>query len=76
MIRESSCGYIVPSEDPEAYCTAILNAYSEQEELIEKGFNGREFVVAWYSKATIAGKYNELITQLTLPTPEQSNNCR
>lgn len=64
FLRIAGCKRVVPLNDNEAYCQAVLKAYEERAELPQEGQNGRKFVEVNYSKDAIASKYHQLINSI------------
>jgi len=44
VIKETQCGYIVPSEDPVALSEAVIDLYKNKEKALEMGRNGARWV--------------------------------
>ena len=65
LIHHSRCGRVVPTDDPQAYTDAVIQAFHDRLMLAEEGERGRRFVVQEYSKEAVAHKYDKLIRQLT-----------
>lgn len=61
LVQHANCGIIVPPDDADALEQAIRQAYSDQTKLKQLGLNGREYVVAHFSRAAISKQYDDLI---------------
>lgn len=64
IIGRSGCGRVVPPEDRQALCDAVLAAYRDRDALHAEGMRGRRFVEEGYSKQAIASRYDALIQEL------------
>lgn len=70
LIKASGCGRVVPPENNEAFCGAILKAFNEKSLLKDEGVRGRNFVLKYYSKQVNSAKYNSIISKLTEDIPK------
>lgn len=69
VVVEANCGWPVPPDDDQALAAAIEHAYHNPAELQQKGANGRDYVVAHYSRQAIACQYDVLIRQVVEGKP-------
>ena len=64
VAAESHCGRVVPVGRGDLFTEAVLAAFQHPDALAEEGRRAREWVVARYSKETIAAAYDGLIGEL------------
>ena len=64
VVSESSCGWAVPPDDPQALAASIEAAYSSREEMARRGKRGRDYVISHYSRRAAARQYDELIRRI------------
>jgi colanic acid biosynthesis glycosyl transferase WcaI len=72
VVQESGCGRVVPVGDADAFVRAIRESFTERDELITEGLNGRDYVVRNYSKESISKHYDQLIHGLVKEKKEQA----
>jgi colanic acid biosynthesis glycosyl transferase WcaI len=68
LVKEADCGVWVPPEDPKSLAEAIKNMLNQPETLDRYGKNGREYVVAHYSRDKLIKKYRELLHEVATST--------
>lgn len=64
-VRESGCGYVVPPRDSEELAARIRHLYDHPDVALEMGKRARQSLEKQYSRKVIAGKYFELLKQVT-----------
>jgi colanic acid biosynthesis glycosyl transferase WcaI len=66
LVKEADCGVCVPPEDPKSLAEAIKNMLNIPETLDRYGKNGREYVVAHYSRDKLLKRYRELLHEVAM----------
>jgi colanic acid biosynthesis glycosyl transferase WcaI len=66
VVTEADCGWAVPPDDPASLAAALENAYHWRAELVKRGLNGRDYVLAHHSRRAVAVQYDALIREVTL----------
>jgi glycosyltransferase involved in cell wall biosynthesis len=65
MLNEADCGYVVKAEDPIALFEILNNLlFIEKNELVEKGLNGRKWLIENRSYSTLANSYYSLLEKI------------
>lgn len=64
VINESGCGSVVSSDNPQAFTSAIEQAFERRDSLPAEGAKGRAYVERTYSKEAVAARYSALIEDL------------
>jgi glycosyltransferase involved in cell wall biosynthesis len=64
-IRESGCGYVVPPGNPEALAEKVRYLFNHPEAVREMGRKGRESLERNYSRRVAAGKYFDLLREVS-----------
>lgn len=64
VVQQAKCGIAVPPSDPAALAEAVRWALANSERMAEMGRNGREYVVARHSPASVARQYHELLSSV------------
>ena len=64
LVHEADCGVLVPPEDPKARAKAI-QVLAKKPDLLERlGSNGREYVVANFSRPMLVKQYHQLLHEV------------
>lgn len=63
ILKRSGSAIVVPPEDSSAIAKAILYLHQHREEAIEMGKQGRNFVIAQYSRRSLASSYIEVMQE-------------
>ena len=66
VVREASCGVIVPPGRPELLARAIRDAYEERLDLEEMGRRGRDWVVSEADRQVALRRYRDLLREVRL----------
>jgi colanic acid biosynthesis glycosyl transferase WcaI len=64
IVDQSDCGWTTPPDNATALAQAVEQAYHERSTLLQKGLNGRAYVMAHHSRPAVTHKYHELIQQI------------
>jgi glycosyltransferase involved in cell wall biosynthesis len=64
LIQEADCGVCVPPEDPKRLAQTIKDLSNHPEKLEQYGKNGREYVVANYSRPELIRRYRDLLKEV------------
>lgn len=63
ILRRSGGAIVVEPEDSDAVAQAVLRLYHQREEAREMGQRGRRFVVEHYSRASLAARYLNVMSE-------------
>ncbi len=72
VVEQAKCGVAVPPSDPAALAEGVRWAIANRERVAEMGRNGREYVVAHHSPASVAMQYHELLSSIVMGEPGAS----
>ena len=64
IILEADCGICVPPDDKEAFKNAIVELYNNRAMLVEKGRNGRRYILKNLTREKGTSKYIETIKKV------------
>jgi len=65
LVETANCGVWTPPDNADALETAVLQAYTNQEQFQDYGGNGRRYIEQHYSRTAVSARYHALICQLT-----------
>ena len=61
ILKQSGCALVVPPEDSKVIAESVLELYNNRDRGQEMGKKGRRFVVANYSRRSLAASYLEVM---------------
>jgi len=64
LVREASCGVVLPPEDPDVLAKAVLDLYNDRDMCMEMGKNGHEYAERNLSLHNVAEQYERRISQI------------
>lgn len=64
VVKDANCGWPVPPDNADALAKAIEQAYNNPKSTLQKGNNGRNYVVTHHSLKVVAQQYHQLIQQI------------